>query len=563
MLVESHVDPLAIHYDTYAGDVYTITDSSLILTNGTLTANTITDGTQSLTGGEFTADLIPDADGTLNIGVTTPTLKRWLSGEFSLFVGIDTMVISGGTIVDSTGFISFNNEALSTTSSFTLNELIASAASVITSDAFNITGDNQATIETDAVDVLTVTGGKGGSATGGGNTAGKGSDASITAGDGGDATSGATGGTGGDVNIISGDRGIGSGGFGVGGDVNIKTPDGLLEADTGNILLETGGNAISNKSGDITIKIGAKHAAGGSTTGVITFGDGGVTDFTQIDVGGSLTQVGTAVATIGDTVAAALTIGTGAAGVDYILTFNGENNDGLITWMEDEDYFKFGDDIGLVSGEFLVFDKASGNGVKVDLVTPTFGFADLLGDQFSKNTGGTKPTLTAYNGAVDAWQFTNGDEAFLTYHIPHDYVKGTDIHLHVHWSQNAAGATGGTIDFKYFAIYSKGWNQASGSAFTTTPITATFATIDINDGGSGLNQYQQHITEITISAATATAALFDRDDFEPDGVIELTLEMDADNLTGTASSPFIHYVDIHYQTNSVIGTKNRTPDFYS
>ena len=225
--------------------------------------------------------------------------------------------------------------------------------------------------------------------------------------------------------------------------------------------------------------------------------------------------------------------------------------------------FTFDDDVALANAEFLVFDKASGNGIKVDTTTPTFGFADLLGDQFSKNTGATKPTLVAYNGAVDAWQFSNGDEAFLSYHIPHDYVPSTDIHLHVHWSQNNTGATGGTIDFKYFAIYSKGHNQASGSTFTSTPITVTFSSIDINDGGSGLSQYQQHFTEVTISAASATVALFDRDDFEPDGVIELTLEMDANNLTGTPSDPFIHYVDIHYQTTGIIGTKSRTPDFYT
>ena len=220
-------------------------------------------------------------------------------------------------------------------------------------------------------------------------------------------------------------------------------------------------------------------------------------------------------------------------------------------------------DIHPKGSAFLVFEKASGKGIKIDQTTPTFGFADLLGDQFSKNTGGTKPTLTAYNGAVDAWQFSNGDEAFLSYHIPHDYVPSTDIHLHIHWSQNAAGATGGTVDFKYFAIYSKGHNQTSGSAFTATPITATFSSIDINDGAGGLNRYQQHFTEVTISGASATVALFDRDDFEPDGVIELTLEMDATNLTGTPSDPFIHFADIHYQTTGVIGTKSRTPDFYA
>lgn len=246
-----------------------------------------------------------------------------------------------------------------------------------------------------------------------------------------------------------------------------------------------------------------------------------------------------------------------SATTDIDLFVNGVK---VITW--DNDLIDAHVDLHFDNAKFLVFDKASGNGIKVDTVTPTFGWRDLLGDQFAKNTGGTKPTLVTYNGDVDAWQFSNGDEAFLTYHIPHDYVAGTDIHLHVHWSQNNAGATGGTVDFKYFAIYAKGHNQVSGSAFTGTPITDSFSSIDINDGDSGLTRYQQHLTEVIISGASATAALFDRDALEPDGVIELTLEMDATNLTGTPSDPFIHYVDIHYQSTN-IGTKDKAPDFYA
>ena len=95
--------------------------------------------------------------------------------------------------------------------------------------------------------------------------------------------------------------------------------------------------------------------------------------------------------------AGAVVIGAGAAGVDYRLMFDGETNDGTLDWMEDEDYFRFNDDINLGDGEFAIFDKASGNGIKVDATTPTFGFADILGDQFSKNTGATKPTLATYN----------------------------------------------------------------------------------------------------------------------------------------------------------------------
>lgn len=55
-----------------------------------------------------------------------------------------------------------------------------------------------------------------------------------------------------------------------------------------------------------------------------------------------------------------LKIGVGLAGKDYKLTFDGETNDGVITWMEDEDYFKFGDDIYLPDGENLIFGTVTG-----------------------------------------------------------------------------------------------------------------------------------------------------------------------------------------------------------
>ena len=48
-------------------------------------------------------------------------------------------------------------------------------------------------------------------------------------------------------------------------------------------------------------------------------------------------------------------VGKGAAGVDYTLTFDGADSDGVITWMEDEDYFKFSDDILINSTEKIQF----------------------------------------------------------------------------------------------------------------------------------------------------------------------------------------------------------------
>ena len=200
--------------------------------------------------------------------------------------------------------------------------------------------------------------------------------------------------------------------------------------------------------------------------------------------------------------------------------------------------------------------KASTNGIKVDLITPTFGFADIIGDQFSKNTGGTKPLLTTYNGAITCWKFEVSDEAYISYHIPHDYVKGTPIFLHIHWSHIGTFVNGGTVTFKATSIYSKSHNQAPFGA----PATGTFT------GTPSTTQYQQILSEVQYSDATPTGLEIDTDDLEPDGVIELTFEVDANDITvseGAVPDIFVHFVDIHYQTTGIIGTKDKAPDFYA
>ena len=50
-----------------------------------------------------------------------------------------------------------------------------------------------------------------------------------------------------------------------------------------------------------------------------------------------------------------LTFGAGTAGTDITITFDGETSDGVLKWMEDEDYFEFSDDILIASTEKLQF----------------------------------------------------------------------------------------------------------------------------------------------------------------------------------------------------------------
>jgi hypothetical protein len=59
---------------------------------------------------------------------------------------------------------------------------------------------------------------------------------------------------------------------------------------------------------------------------------------------------------INTSLAKALEIGNGAAGVDYYEEWNGETNNGIRRWMEDEDYWQFDDDILMQNQERIYFD---------------------------------------------------------------------------------------------------------------------------------------------------------------------------------------------------------------
>jgi hypothetical protein len=92
-----------------------------------------------------------------------------------------------------------------------------------------------------------------------------------------------------------------------------------------------------------------------------------------------------------------LTIGSGVAATDYTLTFNGETNDGVLTWMEDEDYFKFGDD---VVGETLSTPQNTTTlGVGVTTFAITSNLVTLTGD----GGGNTVATIT---GGLDGQLLT-------------------------------------------------------------------------------------------------------------------------------------------------------------
>jgi cytoskeletal protein CcmA (bactofilin family) len=70
-----------------------------------------------------------------------------------------------------------------------------------------------------------------------------------------------------------------------------------------------------------------------------------------------------------------LTFGAGTAGTDIAITFDGETSDGVLKWMEDEDYFEFSDDILVASTEKLQFRDTA-----IYINSSTDGQLDLVAD---------------------------------------------------------------------------------------------------------------------------------------------------------------------------------------
>jgi len=62
----------------------------------------------------------------------------------------------------------------------------------------------------------------------------------------------------------------------------------------------------------------------------------------------------------------AITIGNGSSGADIVVTFDGETTDGVLTWMEDEDHFKFSDDIVVDGTKRLYFNDEGGEYIHGD-----------------------------------------------------------------------------------------------------------------------------------------------------------------------------------------------------
>ena len=271
-----------------------------------------------------------------------------------------------------------------------------------------------------------------------------------------------------------------------------------------------------------------------------------------------------------------LTLGDGTAGTDITVTFDGETNDGVLKWMEDEDYFEFSDDILVASTEKLQFRdtalyiNSSADGqldivadTEVQIAAPTIdinGDADVSGtltygslsdgsititafvdeDSMVSNSATLVPTQQSVKAYVDA-QVTAQDL---------DFQADTGGALNIDLDSETLTLTGGTgIDTSgsgnavTFAIDSTVATLTGSQTLTNKTIDVdnnTVSNIEVDNLKSGVldtDLSSVSASDDTLASAKAIKTYVDSQvtaqdlDFQGDSGGALSIDLDSETLT--------------------------------
>jgi hypothetical protein len=201
----------------------------------------------------------------------------------------------------------------------------------------------------------------------------------------------------------------------------------------------------------------------------------------------------------------------------------------------------------IVHSASIVMPKTAGEGILIDTAAPDYGWRDLTADIVVKGTGPSDPTFATYTGTVlRAYQFSASTEqdVFVVFHIPHDYVPGTAIYFHTHWSNAAAVPNTGNVVWGFDYTFARGFSQDAFPAVTTTTVTQA----------SSATRYMHQIAETTAQSIP---------NLEVDGLILCRAYRKAADAADTCTDAvFLHTLDIHYQSSN-LATKNKSPGFYT
>lgn len=184
------------------------------------------------------------------------------------------------------------------------------------------------------------------------------------------------------------------------------------------------------------------------------------------------------------------------------------------------------------------------------------GWRDLIGTVRPKISGVGSPTLDTLTGNVRAFRYAVGEDGDNDYHIPHDYLPGSDLFFHPHWTHNGTNISG-SLEITVYMTYAKGHQQASFHTQKIFTVTDSGLTI------ANTPQLFHRIPEVQMSTPGGSASQLDSNIIEVDGLIQLHYDVTTiPTITGGATKPFLLTMDIHYQSTG-LATPQKAPNFYT
>ena len=219
---------------------------------------------------------------------------------------------------------------------------------------------------------------------------------------------------------------------------------------------------------------------------------------------------------------------------DIAVTFDGSSNDGVITWMEDEDYFQYSDDILLSTTEKVLFRDSA-----IYIHSSTDGQLDIVADtevQIAATTvdinanadvSGTLTYGSLSDGAITITAFVDednmsSDSATLvpTQQSVKAYVDAQLTASDLDFQGDSGGAFDIDLDDETLTIAGGTGIDTSGTGTTlTVAIDSTVATLA---GSQALTN--KTLTSPVINTGVSGTAILDEDDFASDSATQLATQ---------------------------------------
>lgn len=172
------------------------------------------------------------------------------------------------------------------------------------------------------------------------------------------------------------------------------------------------------------------------------------------------------------------------------------------------------------------------------------GWADSFGEIKSKNDA-SSPDFSSFRNGISSYSFPPSylTEVFVNFHVPHDYVLGTMIYPHVHWS--TSGTNTGAVSWCFEYTYASGYGI---EAFGETQ------TIEVAQPFNG-TPYTHMIAEPSEGDGLLIPGM------EADGIILFRIYRNTESVNDTQTqAAFMFNCDFHYCSSGLL-TNERNRSF--